>query len=70
MPIETPSLLITDDDPGFRETLRVVFQPRGFRTLLASDGEEALKIVHQRDGPCGSAGHSHAEAHRVGDPSA
>ncbi len=46
MLLETPSLLITDDDPGFRETLRVVFEPRGFRTLLASDGEEALKIVH------------------------
>jgi CheY-like chemotaxis protein len=47
MLLETPSLLITDDDPGFRETLRVVFEPRGFRTLLAGDGEEALKIVHQ-----------------------
>jgi CheY-like chemotaxis protein len=47
MLVEPPSLLITDDDPGFRETLAVVFQPRGFRTLLASDGEEALKIVHR-----------------------
>jgi CheY-like chemotaxis protein len=46
MLLEPPSLLITDDDPGFRETLRVVFEPKGFRTLLASDGEEALKIVH------------------------
>jgi CheY-like chemotaxis protein len=46
MMVETPSLLITDDDPGFRETLRVVFEPKGFRTLLADDGEEALKIVH------------------------
>jgi DNA-binding response OmpR family regulator len=44
--LENPSLLITDDDPGFRETLRVVFEPKGFRTLLASDGEEALRIVH------------------------
>jgi CheY-like chemotaxis protein len=26
--------------------LRVVFEPKGFRTLLAGDGEEALKIVH------------------------
>jgi CheY-like chemotaxis protein len=42
---EAPSLLITDDDPGFRETLRGVFEPKGFRTLLAGDGEEALKIV-------------------------
>jgi CheY-like chemotaxis protein len=46
MLVETPSLLITDDDPGFRETLRVIFEPTGFRTLLAGDGEEALKIVH------------------------
>ena len=42
-----PSLLITDDDPGFRETLRVVFEPRGFRTLLAGDGEEAIAIVRR-----------------------
>ena len=46
MLLETPSLLITDDDPGFRETLRVIFEPKGFRTLLAGDGDEALKIVH------------------------
>ncbi len=46
MLLEPPSLLITDDDPGFRETLRFIFEPKGFRTLLASDGEEALKIVH------------------------
>ena len=45
MLVETPSLLITDDDPGFRETLRVIFEPKGFRTLLAGDGDEALKIV-------------------------
>jgi CheY-like chemotaxis protein len=45
MLVEPPSLLITDDDPGFRETLRVIFEPKGFRTLLAGDGEEALKIV-------------------------
>ncbi len=47
MLLETPSLLITDDDRGFRETLRVVFEPQGFRTLLAGDGEEALKIVRR-----------------------
>jgi CheY-like chemotaxis protein len=47
MRIETPSLLITDDDPGFRETLRVVFEPRGFRTLLAGDGEEAIQVVRR-----------------------
>ena len=40
-----PSILITDDDLDFRETLRFVFEPRGFRTLLAGDGEEALQIM-------------------------
>jgi len=45
MLVQTPSLLITDDDVEFRETLRGVFEPQGFRTLLAGDGEEALQIV-------------------------
>ncbi|HWB14254.1 MAG TPA: response regulator [Pirellulales bacterium] len=40
-----PSILITDDDRGFRETLRGVFEPEGFRTLLAETGVEALSIV-------------------------
>ncbi len=46
MLLETPSLLITDDDLAYRETLRVVFEPKGFHIILASDGEEALEIVH------------------------
>lgn len=42
-----PRMLITDDDAAVRETLRGVFEPRGFRTLLASDGQEALEIVER-----------------------
>ena len=49
MLVESPSLLITDDDAGFRETLRGVFEPEGFRTLLAEDGEEALQIVRSKE---------------------
>lgn len=45
----TPSLLITDDDLEFRQTLRGVFEPRGYNTLLAADGEEALEIVRTRE---------------------
>lgn len=41
------SLLITDDDRAWRETLRQVFAVRGFQTWLAADGEEALHIVHR-----------------------
>lgn len=47
--IEQPSLLIADDDAAFRETLRGLFEPRGFRTLLAGDGEEALKIARNEE---------------------
>lgn len=40
-------MLITDDDGAFRETLASVFAPRGFHTLLAPDGQEALAIVRR-----------------------
>lgn len=46
--LDTPSLLITDDDRDFRETLRSIFHRRGFSTLLAADGEEAIRIVSDR----------------------
>jgi CheY-like chemotaxis protein len=39
------SILITDDDTGCREALREIVEPEGYRTLLASSGEEALDIV-------------------------
>jgi CheY-like chemotaxis protein len=48
MTIDVPSLLITDDDRAFRETLQGVLEPQGFRTLLAGDGEEALYIVRTK----------------------
>ena len=38
-------LLIADDDPGFRGTLRTVFEPEGFRTYEAASGEEAIEIA-------------------------
>jgi CheY-like chemotaxis protein len=44
-----PSILITDDDRDFRETLRGVFEPEGFRTVLAEDGDEALDIVRRQE---------------------
>jgi CheY-like chemotaxis protein len=42
------SLLITDDDLPFRESLRDVFETEGFRTFLAGSGEEAIDIVQER----------------------
>lgn len=40
-----PSILITDDDRELRETLAEVLEPQGFRTLLAENGEQALRLV-------------------------
>lgn len=47
--IDTPSLLITDDNRGFRETLAGFCRQKGFRTWLAADGEEAIQIVRSRE---------------------
>lgn len=44
-----PNVLITDDDRGSREAIRDIIEPRGFRAVLASSGEEAVDIV--RDEP-------------------
>ena len=44
-----PSILITDDDRDFRETLRGIFEHEGFHTVLASAGDEALDIVRRQD---------------------
>lgn len=40
-------ILITDDDDGCRESLRSIVEPEGYRTFLASSGEEALDIVRE-----------------------
>src|SRR5262245_56660902 len=40
-------ILITDDDVGCRESLRSIVEPEGFRTYMASSGEEALHIVRE-----------------------
>ena len=44
---ESYNILITDDDTGCREALREIVEPQGFRTLLASSGEEAVDFVRE-----------------------
>jgi len=43
------TILITDVDRDSRETLRGVFEPAGFRTILADSGEEALSLASQHE---------------------
>lgn len=47
MLLETPRLLITDDDRDFRATLSGVLRDRGLETLEAADGEEALDLLNR-----------------------
>jgi DNA-binding response OmpR family regulator len=43
-----PNLLITDDDRDFRESLGELLTRRGFQTVLADSGEEAIEILQQQ----------------------
>lgn len=45
MQLIDPEILIADDDVDFRSALSEAFERRGFRTTLASDGQEALELV-------------------------
>lgn len=49
MSIFNHRLLITDDDADFRQTLSEALMRRGFRTLVAADGLEALDMIDQGD---------------------
>ena len=40
-----PLVLIAEDDPSVGMTIELMLQAEGFRTLLASDGEEALRLA-------------------------
>lgn len=45
--IKRPRILVTDDDQMWREGLREAFEPRGYETLEAESGEEAIEIVER-----------------------
>lgn len=42
---EPLSVLISDDDAGFRDTIESLFESPRFRTRIAADGAEAIHIV-------------------------
>ena len=43
------SLLITDDDKSCRDSLRDLFEPKGYTTYIASCGREAVKIAKEEE---------------------
>jgi len=46
------SILIADDDAGHRGALREIFEPRGYRTLLAANGHEVISIIEVQTVHC------------------
>jgi DNA-binding response OmpR family regulator len=43
--VEDPLVLIAEDDPSVRMTIEMVLEGEGFRTMVACDGEEALRLA-------------------------
>jgi len=46
------TVLVVDDDPGIRESIREVLSTEGYRVLEAGDGAEALLRMDGVDGRC------------------
>jgi len=42
-------VLLVDDDPSIRETIRLILQRAGYEVLLAANGEEATALMQQAD---------------------
>src|ERR1700722_14396458 len=47
---EQKTLLLVDDDPEIRNALRTVLEQRGYRVLIASDGNMGLSLA-EREAP-------------------
>ncbi len=43
------SILIVEDDPAVRDLLELLLRSTGYRTMAASDGEEAIDLVARAD---------------------
>lgn len=43
-----PTILVADDDKDFREILAAKLKSKGFVVFVASDGNEALKVIREK----------------------
>ncbi len=41
-------ILIVDDDPDFRESIRIILEVSGYQTDMASNGREAMECLQSR----------------------
>jgi CheY-like chemotaxis protein len=47
-----PRVLIVDDDDDIRDTLADILDAEGYRSIPATNGKEALRILTDGVGPC------------------
>ena len=45
------TLLVVEDEPAFRDSLREGLQSKGYKVLVASNGVDALQVAEQHKGP-------------------
>lgn len=45
---EKQMILVVDDDPDFRDSLRIILEGNGYEVVAASNGREALKVLKDR----------------------
>jgi DNA-binding response OmpR family regulator len=45
----TSTILVIDDDPIMRETIRDILQVEGFKVILASNGKEGMRSLEMMD---------------------
>lgn len=45
------TILLVEDNAGFRQTVRMLLEASGYRVLEAGDGSEALMIAEQHTNP-------------------
>jgi CheY-like chemotaxis protein len=45
-------VLVVDDDPDIRQTIRMILQSQGFQVAIAADGREALDQLAVEPEPC------------------
>ena len=52
MDAKAKTVLVVDDDPDIRETIRNLLQFEGYRVVTAIDGEGALRVLASGERPC------------------
>ena len=41
----TKTILVVDDEPDIRESVKMILEPNGYKVITATDGDDCLKIL-------------------------